>query len=106
MAKNQILLQIASALHDIADSIEILLKEDGEKTEGVVSTSSVAPTTTASELKAETITLEQVRAVLAAKSQGGKQKEVKELITKFGGNKLTDLPSTCYEALLKEAEVL
>ncbi|MBZ9633329.1 hypothetical protein [Clostridium sp. FP1] len=49
MSKNQILLQIASDLHEIANSIEILLKQDGEKTEGVVSTSSVAPTTTASE---------------------------------------------------------
>lgn len=107
MVKSQLMFQIASALHELANSIETLLKEDVEKAEGVVSTSSVTPTTTASaEPKADTITLEKVRAVLAAKSKGGKQKEVKALITKHGGSKLTDLDTTCYEALLKEAEVL
>lgn len=106
MSKSQLMFQIASALHELANSIETLLKEDGEKSEGVVSTSPVTPITTASEPKAETITLEKVRAVLAAKSKGGKQKEVKALITKHGGSKLTDLDTTCYEALLKEAEVL
>lgn len=99
MSKNQILVQIASALHEIANSIEILLKEYGEKTEGVA-TSSVAPTTTAS----EPITIEKIRGVLASKSQGAKQPEVKALIAKFGAKKLTDIDPTCYEELLREAE--
>lgn len=51
-------------------------------------------------------TLEEVRAILAKKSQSGKQPEVKALITKHGGNKLTDLDPACYEELIKEAEVL
>lgn len=102
MAKDQIMLQIASALHEIANSIEILLKEDGEKAGGVANTSSVSPTTPTS----EPITIEEIRGVLATKSQAGKQPEVKALIAKFGAKKLTDIDPTCYEELLREAEVL
>lgn len=54
----------------------------------------------------EVITLEEVRAVLAAKSQAGKQPEVKSLITKFGGNKLTDIAPQHYQQLMQEAQVL
>jgi hypothetical protein len=47
-----------------------------------------------------------VRAVLAQLAQDGKQKEVKELIKKFGGKKLTDIPKNKYSELLKEAELI
>jgi len=53
-----------------------------------------------------TVTLEQVRAKLAALSQAGKQAQVKELIAKFGGKKLTDIPTEKYPELLAEAEGL
>jgi len=56
--------------------------------------------------KEKQLTLEKVRAILAEKSQSGKQPEVKALITKHGGNKLTDLDPSCYKELIKEAEVL
>ena len=52
------------------------------------------------------ISIEDVREVLASKSQDGKQKEVKALIQKYGANKLTDLEPTCYKDLLKDAEEL
>jgi hypothetical protein len=52
------------------------------------------------------VTIEQVRAVLAEKSQAGKQPEVKALISKFGANKLTDIEPAHYAELLKEAEEL
>lgn len=52
----------------------------------------------------KSITLEQVRAKLSSLSQSGKQAEVKELIKKFGGNKLTDIPKEKYEELMKAAE--
>lgn len=54
----------------------------------------------------KTIAIEQVRAKLATLSQAGKQKEVKGLIEKYGGKKLTDIQSDKYAELLKEAEVL
>lgn len=50
------------------------------------------------------LNLEDVRAVLAKLSQHGKTAEVKELIVKFGGTKLSDVPKENYSQLLKEAE--
>lgn len=54
--------------------------------------------------KTEAITLGQVRAKLAALTQGGKQAEVKALIEKYGGAKLSDIPKDKYSDLMKEAE--
>ena len=57
-------------------------------------------------VKAKVYTLEDVRGVLAEKSQNGLTSEVKGLITKFGGSKLSDIDPSNYEAIIKEAEVL
>lgn len=54
----------------------------------------------------KTIELEEVRKVLATKSKNGKQAEVKELIKKYGVNKLTDIHPCNYKELLELAEVL
>lgn len=54
----------------------------------------------------ESVSLEDVRAVLGKKSQEGMTAEVKELIKKFGGTKLSDINSAQYKELLAEAEVL
>lgn len=56
--------------------------------------------------KAKVYTLEDVRGVLAEKSQNGLTSEVKSLIAKFGGSKLSDIDPSNYEAIIKEAEVL
>lgn len=56
--------------------------------------------------KGKQITLEDVRAKLAALSQDGKQAEVKALITEFGAKKLSDIPADKYSELLAKAEVL
>ena len=53
----------------------------------------------------ETIRLEDVRAVLAAKSRDGYGAQVRELIAKHGGSKLSDIDPSEYGAVLKEAEV-
>ena len=53
-----------------------------------------------------TVTLETVRAKLAALMQSGKQAEVKELLKKHGGEKLSDVSKENYQALLKEAEAV
>lgn len=50
------------------------------------------------------ITLEEVRAKLAALTQSGKQAEVKALIKKHGGKKLSDISKDKYPDLLKDAE--
>ena len=52
------------------------------------------------------ITIEDVRAVLAEKSQEGKTREVKALLMKYDAGKLSGVKPEDYPALLKEAEVL
>lgn len=50
------------------------------------------------------ISLEDVRAVLAKLSQHGKTAEVKDLITKYGASKLSDVDVGKYKDLLRDAE--
>lgn len=52
------------------------------------------------------VTLEQVRAKLTELSQGGKKDDIKVLIAKFGGTKLTDLKAEQYADVLAAAEAL
>ena len=70
------------------------------------------PTKEAEEEKTEdapqekTVSLEDVRAKLGQLTKSGKQAEVKGLIEKFGGAKLSDVPEDKYPELLKAAEGL
>lgn len=52
------------------------------------------------------LNLVDLRAQLAEISRSGKQKEVKALITEFGGDKLTDLDESVYEDLIAKAKEL
>ena len=52
------------------------------------------------------LTLEEVRAVLADKSRAGHTAEIRELLKKYGANKLSLVVPKHYVALLQEAEVL
>lgn len=49
------------------------------------------------------ITIEQVRAVMAEKSQAGLTSKVKELLEKYGANKLSAVNPDDYAALMEEA---
>jgi len=102
MSKIKLALDVVEDLRGLANSIESLVNAMGNNNtaEVPVTSEEVVPP------KEEPISIEEVRAVLAAKSQGGKQLEVKALIIKYGANKLTDIDPSCYKDLLKEAEVL
>ena len=93
-----------SKLGEIVSTISEIL---GTINEIVISIESAfsAPAEQPKAIKAA-VTLEEVRAVLAEKSRAGKTAEVKELLTKFGVNKLSELESSKYDELLKEAEVI
>lgn len=52
------------------------------------------------------VTLEEVRAKLAALSQSGKTAEVKAIITAAGVTKLTDIPADKYAEVLEKAAAL
>lgn len=57
-------------------------------------------------IEKKSITLEEVRKVLAEKSRAGFTDEVKAILTKHGAEKLSDVDPTEYKALLAEAEVI
>ncbi|MCD7752236.1 MAG: hypothetical protein LUI10_10950 [Lachnospiraceae bacterium] len=52
------------------------------------------------------ISIEEVRAVLASKTQAGKRKEVKSLLLKYDSGKLSAVKPEDYAALLADAEAL
>lgn len=53
-----------------------------------------------------TLTLEQVRAVLADKSRNGFTAQIRSLLQKYGAAKLSGIDPANYKALLAEVEVL
>ena len=52
------------------------------------------------------LTLEQVRGILADKSRDGFTAEIRILLEKYGGSKLSEIPPERYGELLKDAEGL
>ena len=54
----------------------------------------------------QTISLEEVRGVLAKKAQEGKQAEVRELIKTYGVSKSSEVEAKHYVELMKKAEEL
>lgn len=56
--------------------------------------------------KEKTLSLEDVRAVMADKSRKGYTAEIKALLTKRGESKLSDVDAKDYAALLAEVEVI
>ena len=53
-----------------------------------------------------TVTLEEVRAVLAEKTRDGRREEVKALLQKYGAEKLSAVDPSNYAALKAEAEAM
>ena len=54
----------------------------------------------------KSVSLEDVRAVLAEKSRRGFTEEVKEIISKHGADRVSGIDPSEYESLLSEAEVI
>lgn len=82
----QLFLDAAKAFRSLADVFE-----------------KIAGTYKATEVK---VTLEDVRAVLAVKSRQGLTAEVKALIEKYGGSRLSDVKPEEYANLIQDAEEL
>jgi len=85
------------ALISVADSLRELFSE-GDEANDVQVVAKAAP--------APTVTLEQVRAILTEKSRSGYTTQVRELLSKYGVTKLSDVDPSAYAALLADAEVL
>ena len=109
--KFNLLLDVVKLMHSLADGLEAVayafadsqeLFVDTKDVSKLVETGQPAPKAIAEKMP----TLEDVRAVLAVKSQNGMTAEVKGLITKYGGSKLSDVDPKHYADIIRDAEVL
>ena len=95
MSRIKLLRDIVDDMHALADSLGTL----------VSALESDKPEVQEQKVKPE-LSLSDVRAVLAKKSQAGFTREIKVLIEKYGAEKLSAVEPKHYEALLKEVEGL
>ena len=106
VSKTKLLLNVVGDLRSLADSLQAVAEamagnEPAEAAQG-------EKLATAKEAKpaAKAVTLEQVRAVLADKSQQGFTADVRALLEKYGAPKLSQIDPVNYAALLADAEGL
>lgn len=97
MSRIKLLLDVVNNMRCLADSIEIVAEAIAAN-----ETSQAA----SQESSKKTILLEEVRAVLAEKSQAGFTAEVRSLLEKHGAQKLSQIDPANYSALMKDAEEL
>ena len=96
MDKAKLLLDVASDLRKLADSVQAVAGGIPGK----------EPDQPAPQPEKKAVTLEQVRAVLADKSHDGFTAEVRVLLEKHGAKKLSEINPDNYAALLADAETL
>lgn len=114
MSKTKLLLNVVEDVRSLINCYQTLaddlqeLCEVFSENENSVSTSDSGLNETSAEDKTNepTVTLEEVRTVLAKLAQDGKQAELKALIGKFGANRLSEVESKYYPAILKEVEAM
>lgn len=101
---------VAAALTEIAkDSVSKEMKTVEKNVPGTTKTREKAKAEDSSEPEKETspkIGIEDIRAVLAEKSQDGKSKEVKDLLNQYGVAKLSAVAEKEYPGLLQKAKAL
>lgn len=97
------MMELVNALNALT---AVLQKFTQQTTENYLNTFEELPTSETSDAPAAepqpTVTIEQVRAVLSELSRAGKTAQVKELLKKHGGDKLSAVDPAEYPALLRE----
>ena len=106
MSQIKLLLNLACDLRALADSIQAVadVMADKETAETALPETPVSAKKPDPPTKA--VTLEQVRAVLADKSQQGFTADVRTLLEKYGAPKLSQIDPAHFSALLADAETL
>ena len=109
--KFNLLLDVVKLMHSLADGLEAAAYAFADCQELFVDAAPVQkPVETGQPTKQiateKTSSLADVRAVLAVKTQNGMTAEVKGLITKYGGSKLSDIDPKHYADIIRDAEVL
>ena len=106
MDKAKFILDVVQKLMKVAEDLKVL----SESVQAVCSTVSDGLVETQPEqpkqVEAPKISLEQVRGVLADKSRAGHTAEIREILKKYGADKLSAVDPAHYSAILKEAEGL
>lgn len=90
----------------ISDTLRELFSTDVEEKTTSKPKKQKATTKVPPEPAMKSISLTDVRAILAEKSRNGYTSDVKALLLKYGADKLSDINPVDYEALLADAEVL
>lgn len=104
---NDIFLKIADGFESLAAGYRALAQDSNAASVVPATDTATAPTEQEAPKEEEpTVTMEQVRAVLAQKSKDGKKVQVKALLLKYDSGKLSGVKPEDYPALLAEAEVL
>ena len=103
MSRSKLLLDVAEDIRSLVDSLHTLAN--------AIAGDDVADESLATSVEPEakpsvTVTLEQVRAVLAEKSHDGLTEQVRGLLQKYGAQKLSAIASDRYADLLREAKEL
>lgn len=106
MSQSELLQNVITGLESLVESMKALassltLSDDFKQISPPVEES--APKEKSTEKK---VTLVEVRGLLAELSQSGRTPEVKKLIAKYGGKKLSDIKEEQFNSLYKDAEVL
>ena len=106
MSRMKLLLDVIEDIRALANSLQTLAEAvTGDESQGTSATEPVK--TEAKPLpRTKRVSLEDVRAVLAVKSQQGLTAEVRGLIQKYGAKKLSEIDAQHYEELLNAAEGL
>lgn len=110
MSRMKLLLDVVSDLRSLADSFQALADAAGSDPgmDAAAGQRESGKEEAAGQKAAEEqkLTLEDIRAVLAEKSQNGMTAQVRELIIKYGASRLSDIDPSHYADLIREAEVL
>ena len=102
MSKEKLLKEIKKDAESLIGSINALLIEidkEQELTPEIEGQISIEE-----HLKEKSITLEEVRRVLADKSRAGYTEKIRELFQKYGAKKLSEVDEKHFSAILKDVE--
>lgn len=95
-------LALANSLNNLALSISDEVPTIDQESKASVN----EVNTTSTNSTAMTITIEEVRALMAEKSRGGNKEGVKAILKKYGAEKLTSLDQVHYAQVLDEVREL
>jgi hypothetical protein len=109
MSRIKLLLEVVEDMHSLADSLSALasaMADSDSSTEDAAPQAEAAALPDRSPDKQPTVSLVEVRTKLGELSRAGYTAQVRDLIHKYGAERLGDIDPSYYEALLYEAEGL